>query len=143
MRVNWRRCVHVSTDSTPLDRTCHGPVTRPNGYGKVTGTGTGHEIFTRDLPVPVWAGDGSVTGSVQGVDTCTHLCQFTRIIFDCSHDNATTTSTPTHSHFVLFHRVSVTCHIATSSPTMTTTSNHHPSSHINTAAQKGRGALGA
>lgn len=37
MRVNWRRCVHVSTDSTPLDRTCHGPVTRPNGYGKVTG----------------------------------------------------------------------------------------------------------
>jgi hypothetical protein len=29
----------------------------------VTGTGTGDEIFTRDLPVPVWAGDGSVTRS--------------------------------------------------------------------------------
>ena len=31
----------------------------------VTGTGAGDEIFTRDLPVPVWAGDGSVTRSHQ------------------------------------------------------------------------------
>ena len=27
----------------------------------VTGAGEGHNILTRDLPVPVWAGDGSVT----------------------------------------------------------------------------------
>ena len=32
----------------------------------VTGTGAGDEICTRDLPVPVWAGDGSVTRSHQG-----------------------------------------------------------------------------
>ncbi len=27
----------------------------------VTGAGVGHNILTRDVPVPVWAGDGSVT----------------------------------------------------------------------------------
>jgi hypothetical protein len=32
-------------------------------------------------------------------------------------------------------------HTATSSPTMATTTNHHPSSHINKAARKGREAL--
>jgi len=34
------------------------------------GTGAGDQIVTRDLPIPVWAGDGSVTGSHQG-DTST------------------------------------------------------------------------
>jgi hypothetical protein len=32
----------------------------------VTGTGAGDKIFTRDLPVPIWAGDGSVTRSHHG-----------------------------------------------------------------------------
>ena len=31
----------------------------------VMGAGAGHQIFTRDVPIPVWAGDGSVTRSHQ------------------------------------------------------------------------------
>jgi hypothetical protein len=34
----------------------------------VTGTGTGEKNITRDVPVPVLAGDGSVTRSVRTVD---------------------------------------------------------------------------
>ncbi len=45
------------------------------------GTGTGHESFTRDVPVPVLAGDGSVTGS--------HHIKVTRQYF-----RATTSTTP-------------------------------------------------
>ena len=29
------------------------------------GAGAGHQIFTHDVPVPVWAGDRGVTGSHQ------------------------------------------------------------------------------
>jgi hypothetical protein len=43
----------------------------------VTGAGEGHNILTRDLPVPVWAGDGYVTGSHQG-DTSTFFTHHLR-----------------------------------------------------------------
>jgi len=35
------------------------------------GTGTGEKNSPRDVPVPVWAGDGSVTASVRNVDAVT------------------------------------------------------------------------
>ena len=40
----------------------------------VTGMGADHQIFARDLPVPIWEGDGYVTGSHQG-DTLAFLAQ--------------------------------------------------------------------
>ena len=40
---------------------------RSDGHGFVgmghAGTGAGDQIVTRDIPVPIWAGDGYVTGS--------------------------------------------------------------------------------
>jgi hypothetical protein len=57
-----------------------------HGYGdprRVTGTGhcgtgTGVKTLPRDVPVPVWAGDGSVTGSVRSdVSTFSTLSKLT------------------------------------------------------------------
>jgi hypothetical protein len=33
------------------------------------GMGMGYEIFTHDIPVPIWEGDGSVTGWQGSVDS--------------------------------------------------------------------------
>ncbi len=51
---------HTHATSTASD--VHG-YWYPYGFAGtgVTGMGTGHEIFTHDIPIPVWAGDGSVT----------------------------------------------------------------------------------
>ena len=48
----------------PVTSDAHG-YRDPRGFTGtgVTGAGAGHQIFTRDVPVPVWAGDGSVTRS--------------------------------------------------------------------------------
>ena len=42
----------------------------PHGYRSTgaTGTGMGVKFFSCDVPVPIWASDGSVTDSVQNID---------------------------------------------------------------------------
>ena len=45
----------------------------PHGFAGTghAGTGAGDQIVTRDIPVPVWVGDGYVTGRNTGVTAAT------------------------------------------------------------------------
>ena len=50
-----------------------------HGYGDpcgFTGAGAGHQIFTRDVPVPVWAGDGCDSITQRDTSMCSthHQC---------------------------------------------------------------------
>ena len=63
--------VHTSTGTPHRSKSKKHPrdltATSSDGHGFAgtghAGTGAGDQIVTRDIPVPVWAGDGYVTGS--------------------------------------------------------------------------------
>ena len=59
-RAGCSTCAMPYSDGHGFENPC-----RFAGTGHA-GTGAGDQILTRDLPVPVWAGDGSVIGSHQG-----------------------------------------------------------------------------
>ena len=64
--VNKAPAVELVLDSVVMASDAHGyrDLCGFTGTG-VTGAGVGHQISIRDIPVPVWAGDRSVTRSHQ------------------------------------------------------------------------------